>query len=131
MTLSIGYLGAALGPWLAGVLHDATGGWSATLAFLLAVTCSSSCPGCRRRATAGSRARARRCAGLMPGVPELVAPVVPAGRLRGQEQPRLTVDELVSAPGSRRTRALVVEASRDPAIRQWHARSVSEAEAAA
>ena len=28
MTLSVGYLVAALGPWVAGVLHDATGGWT-------------------------------------------------------------------------------------------------------
>jgi MFS transporter, CP family, cyanate transporter len=55
MTLSIGYLTAAIGPWLAGVLHDATGGWSATLAFLLAVTLLQAVPGvaaCRDRALA-------------------------------------------------------------------------------
>jgi MFS transporter, CP family, cyanate transporter len=55
MTLSIGYLTAAIGPWLAGVLHDATGGWGATLAFLLAVTLLQAVPGvgaCRDRALA-------------------------------------------------------------------------------
>jgi MFS transporter, CP family, cyanate transporter len=45
MTLSIGYLTAALGPWIAGVLHDATDGWEATLAFLLAVTVLQFVPG--------------------------------------------------------------------------------------
>ena len=55
MTLSIGYLTAAIGPWLAGVLHDATGGWGATLAFLLAITLLQAVPGvaaCRDRALA-------------------------------------------------------------------------------
>jgi CP family cyanate transporter-like MFS transporter len=55
MTLSIGYLTAAVGPWLAGVLHDATGGWSATLAFLLAITLLQAVPGaaaCRDRTLA-------------------------------------------------------------------------------
>jgi len=45
MTLSIGYLGAAFGPWLGGVLHDATEGWGATLALLLAVTVLQAVPG--------------------------------------------------------------------------------------
>ena len=45
MALSVGYLTAALGPWLAGVLHDVTGGWTATLAFLLAVTLLQLVPG--------------------------------------------------------------------------------------
>jgi CP family cyanate transporter-like MFS transporter len=45
MMLSIGYLAAALGPWIAGVLHDATGGWGATLVFLLGVSLLQSVPG--------------------------------------------------------------------------------------
>jgi CP family cyanate transporter-like MFS transporter len=45
MTLSVGYLCAALGPWIAGVLHDATGGWDAALAFLLGVTALQFLPG--------------------------------------------------------------------------------------
>jgi MFS transporter, CP family, cyanate transporter len=45
MTLSVGYLAASLGPWLAGVLHDASDGWDLTLAFLLAVTVLQIVPG--------------------------------------------------------------------------------------
>jgi MFS transporter, CP family, cyanate transporter len=45
MMLSIGYLAAALGPWIAGVLHDATGGWGATLGFLLGVSLLQFLPG--------------------------------------------------------------------------------------
>jgi MFS transporter, CP family, cyanate transporter len=45
MMLSIGYLGAALGPWIAGVLHDATGGWGATLGLLLGVSLLQFLPG--------------------------------------------------------------------------------------
>ena len=45
MMFSIGYLTAALGPWIAGVLRDATDGWSATLVFLLVVTVAQVVPG--------------------------------------------------------------------------------------
>jgi CP family cyanate transporter-like MFS transporter len=45
MMFSIGYLLASLGPWLGGVLHDSTGGWTATLVFMLAVTLSQLAPG--------------------------------------------------------------------------------------
>jgi len=45
MMFSVGYLLASLGPWLAGVLHDSTDGWTATLVFLLAVTLSQVLPG--------------------------------------------------------------------------------------
>jgi CP family cyanate transporter-like MFS transporter len=45
MTLSVGYLTAALGPWVAGILHDASDGWRLPLAFLLAVTCAQLVPG--------------------------------------------------------------------------------------
>lgn len=38
MTLSIGYLVAASGPWLVGLAHDVSGGWGAPLAALVAVT---------------------------------------------------------------------------------------------
>jgi MFS transporter, CP family, cyanate transporter len=42
---SIGYLISALGPWLAGALHDATDGWDATLIFMLVVTLLQVAPG--------------------------------------------------------------------------------------
>jgi CP family cyanate transporter-like MFS transporter len=38
MAQAIGYAISALGPLLVGVLHDATGGWTASLLFLLALT---------------------------------------------------------------------------------------------
>jgi CP family cyanate transporter-like MFS transporter len=38
MSLSVGYLIAATGPSLAGLAHDLSGGWDATLALLIAVT---------------------------------------------------------------------------------------------
>jgi CP family cyanate transporter-like MFS transporter len=38
MSLSVGYLIAATGPWLAGLAHDLSGGWDATLALLIAIT---------------------------------------------------------------------------------------------
>jgi CP family cyanate transporter-like MFS transporter len=45
MMLCVGYLVAAAGPWIAGALHDATGGWDAALVFLLAVTLLELVPG--------------------------------------------------------------------------------------
>jgi MFS transporter, CP family, cyanate transporter len=45
MMFSIGYLISALGPWIAGALHDATDGWDATLLFLLVVTLLQAAPG--------------------------------------------------------------------------------------
>jgi MFS transporter, CP family, cyanate transporter len=45
MSLTVGYVAAALGPWLLGVIHDAAGGWSAPLAVLLAVTLLELAPG--------------------------------------------------------------------------------------
>jgi [ribosomal protein S5]-alanine N-acetyltransferase len=75
----------------------------------------------------------RRClearSGIMFGVPDLVSPVVPAGRLRDQVQPRLIVDELVLRPWEPADAARVVEAYGDPAIQKWHARSMTEPEA--
>jgi CP family cyanate transporter-like MFS transporter len=38
MSLSVGYLIAATGPWLAGLAHDLSGGWNAPLALLIAIT---------------------------------------------------------------------------------------------
>ena len=37
MTLSIGYLVAAAGPFLLGVVHDAAGGWGVPLVLLAAI----------------------------------------------------------------------------------------------
>jgi CP family cyanate transporter-like MFS transporter len=45
MTLCVGYLVSAVGPWIAGALHDATGGWDAAVVFLLAVTLLELVPG--------------------------------------------------------------------------------------
>ena len=45
MAFSVGYLVSAVGPWIAGALHDATGGWDAALVFLLAVTLLELVPG--------------------------------------------------------------------------------------
>jgi MFS transporter, CP family, cyanate transporter len=45
MMFSIGYLTAAPGPWIAGALHDATGGWDAPLVLLLGVTVLQAVPG--------------------------------------------------------------------------------------
>lgn len=38
MALSVGYLFASVGPFVAGAAHDLTGGWTAALVFLLCVT---------------------------------------------------------------------------------------------
>jgi len=38
MALSVGYLVAAAGPWLAGLAHDLTGGWTAPLVVLIGIT---------------------------------------------------------------------------------------------
>lgn len=62
-------------------------------------------------------------------MPQLVSPAVPAGRLRSLVQPALTVDELVLRPWRASDASRLVEAYDDPAIRQWHARSMTEAEA--
>jgi CP family cyanate transporter-like MFS transporter len=45
MSLCVGYLVAASGPWLLGLVHDAAGGWDAGLAVLLAVTLLELAPG--------------------------------------------------------------------------------------
>ena len=52
MTLCVGYLVAATGPWLLGAVHDLSGGWSWPLLVLLAVTLLELLPGlpaCRGR----------------------------------------------------------------------------------
>jgi CP family cyanate transporter-like MFS transporter len=50
MALSVGYLLASAGPFLAGVAHDATGGWTLPLLFMIAVTAGElavGIPACR------------------------------------------------------------------------------------
>ena len=65
----------------------------------------------------------------MVGVPNLVAPVVPVGRLRGQVQPELFVDDLILRPWRSADVPAVVRAYLDPAIQQWHVRTMSDREA--
>ena len=45
MTLSVGYLIAAAGPWLLGVAHDLSAGWEIPIAVLLAITLAQLVPG--------------------------------------------------------------------------------------
>jgi CP family cyanate transporter-like MFS transporter len=45
MTLSVGYLTAATGPWLIGAVHDLTSGWTAALGALLGLTLLQLVPG--------------------------------------------------------------------------------------
>ena len=50
MALSVGYLLASAGPFIAGVAHDATGGWTLPLLFMIAVTAGElavGIPACR------------------------------------------------------------------------------------
>ncbi len=62
-------------------------------------------------------------------VPDLVAPVVPAGRLRDQRQPELFVDELTLRPWQLADAPAVVRAYQDPAVQRWHLRTMSDREA--
>jgi ribosomal-protein-alanine N-acetyltransferase len=64
-------------------------------------------------------------------MPELVSPAVPAGRIRNQPQPTLRVDELTVRPWQPADASAVVAAYADRDIQQWHARSLTEDEAAA
>jgi CP family cyanate transporter-like MFS transporter len=45
MMFFVGYLLAAIGPWLMGLAHDATGGWRAALAVLIGLTLLQLAPG--------------------------------------------------------------------------------------
>ena len=45
MTLSVGYLTAAVGPWLLGVAHDLSAGWGLPIAVLVALTLAQLIPG--------------------------------------------------------------------------------------
>jgi RimJ/RimL family protein N-acetyltransferase len=66
---------------------------------------------------------------MIVAMPDLVGPVVPAGRLCGVAQPVIAVDELVLRPWVASDAPAVVEAYRDPDIQRWHVRSMSEDEA--
>ncbi len=72
---------------------------------------------------------AARSFAAFPDVGELVDPVVPAGHLRGQVQPHIAHDGVELRPWSLDDVPLLTEAFRDPAIQQWHARTMNEAEA--
>jgi CP family cyanate transporter-like MFS transporter len=45
MSLCLGYLVASAGPWILGVVHDLSGGWSAPLAALAVITVAQLVPG--------------------------------------------------------------------------------------
>ncbi len=63
-------------------------------------------------------------------MPSLVRPAVPAGLLRQLVQPTLVVEELVVRPWQDEDAPAVLAAYQDPAIRRWHARTLTdEAEA--
>jgi len=64
-------------------------------------------------------------------MPELAPTAVPAGRLAGQPQPTLAIDELVLRPWRPSDVEAVVAAYRDPEIQRWHVRSMSAPEARA
>jgi ribosomal-protein-alanine N-acetyltransferase len=64
-------------------------------------------------------------------MPDLVSPVVPPGRIRNQPQPTFRIGELTVRPWRAEDAAAVVAAYADRDIQQWHARSMTPAEAAA
>jgi len=65
----------------------------------------------------------------MSNVPELFAPAVSAGSMSRDPQPILAVNELILRPWRPADAQAVVDAYRDPAIRRWHGRSMTEDEA--
>jgi RimJ/RimL family protein N-acetyltransferase len=64
-------------------------------------------------------------------VSKLVGPAVPAGRLSGIAQPSIAVDELLLRPWRESDVPDIVAAYRDPDIRRWHVRSMTDPEALA
>jgi RimJ/RimL family protein N-acetyltransferase len=62
-------------------------------------------------------------------MPSLTGPVLPPGTLAALRQPTLIAGELVLRPWLAGDVPTVVAAYADPAIRQWHVRSMSEPEA--
>jgi len=59
-------------------------------------------------------------------VPLLASPVVPAGLWGSRDQPTLTADGLVLRAWRPEDAAAVHAAYEDPAIRQWHARTMTD-----
>jgi RimJ/RimL family protein N-acetyltransferase len=62
-------------------------------------------------------------------VPYLVAPFVPPGRMTRLAQPEIDADGVRLRPWRPADRPAVVAAYADPAIRRWHCRSMTDAEA--
>jgi RimJ/RimL family protein N-acetyltransferase len=58
-----------------------------------------------------------------------VTPAVPAGSLASMNQPGIAGSDILLRPWQPADQEAVVTAFTDPAIQQWHARSVTEAEA--
>lgn len=63
-------------------------------------------------------------------MPRSIPPVVAAGALSGRPQPVIEGDGLTLRPWAADDAGLLVEAFRDPAIRQWHRRSIDTADEA-
>ncbi len=63
-------------------------------------------------------------------MPLLVEAMLAPGRLSASGQPVLGVDELILRPWRRADRDAVVAAYADPDIQRWHARSMTDGEAA-
>lgn len=62
-------------------------------------------------------------------VPKIVPPVLPPGSMAGSAQPVLTDSELILRPWTADDPPELVAAYSDPAIRHWHIRSMTLAEA--
>jgi RimJ/RimL family protein N-acetyltransferase len=66
---------------------------------------------------------------IIRGVPELRAPVVPAGTFGSRPQPTIEREGLVIRPWLEDDAPVLVRAYADPEIRRWHVRTMDEAEA--
>ncbi|WP_106316446.1 GNAT family N-acetyltransferase [Actinoplanes italicus] len=62
-------------------------------------------------------------------MPSLVTPALPAGSLASTDQPDITGDGVLLRPWHADDHEAVVAAFTDPAIQQWHARTVTDDEA--
>lgn len=66
---------------------------------------------------------------IIPLVPRLIPPVVPAGRMANREQPVLWAEGPVTLrPWTRADVAGVIEAFHEPSIQQWHMRRLDTEE---